>query len=84
MEDMRHYNIADCHVRMNCRTPFMLRQCAPYAAQADASPNHPWIDLGLSQNQREEGRQRGDCRGAVTRRAGARADARRVGDQVAG
>lgn len=38
----------------------MLRQCAPYAAQADAGPDRQWIDLGLSQNQREEGRQRGD------------------------
>lgn len=38
----------------------MLRQCAPYAAQADAGPDRQWIDLTLTPNQREEGRLRGD------------------------
>lgn len=58
MEQIKTYKIADSYVKMNCATPFMLRQCAPYAVEESACPDDQWMDLCLSQDQREEGRQR--------------------------
>lgn len=56
MEQSRIYRIADCHVKMNCLTPFMLRQCEKYRVQGEIPPD---MDLCLTTQQRQQGAQRG-------------------------
>lgn len=59
MERMRSYKIADCYVKMNCESPFMLRQCGPYEVGEGEVTEGPWLDLGLTPDQRQAGAARG-------------------------
>lgn len=58
MQQTKTYQIADSYVKMNCTTPFMLRQCAQYAVE-EGTPEGGWMDLCLTPHQREAGKGRG-------------------------
>lgn len=59
MEQMRTYKIADSYVKMNCTTPFMLRQCRPYEVPEGELRDAPYMDLCLSPSHRQAGKEQG-------------------------
>lgn len=59
MEQIKSYKIADCYAKMNCASPFMLRQCGLYQVPEEETPDTGWLDLRLTPDQRQEGAARG-------------------------
>lgn len=59
LDQIKTYKIADSYVKMNCITPFMLRQSAPYAVSEEACPAEGWMNLCLTKSHWEDGKRRG-------------------------
>lgn len=57
MQESRIYKIGDISVRMNCRTPFLLRQCEPYEIEKDVEETTAEINLSYTGKIREKYRE---------------------------
>lgn len=57
MQESRKYKIGDILVQMNCRTPFLLRQCELYQVEKDAEETTAKINLSYTGEIREKYRE---------------------------